>query len=690
MLASLILSLSLVATAPVAEPVPVLDEDARVEVHYDLAVDLVDEEIDVDMAVDITFTKQTEQDGDRVVRFFMTEWRAFLPSSASGITVSDAEGPLSASIDPVEQPGLVLIRVDFRRDLASGESLDLLVSYSLPSNPPPVELNERVEVILEDQVVVNDAVVAWAFYSDPRADTWTAEFSLPPGFVGPLRDDLWRRRDGTRMLEASGDSFVYDFIVLENDEAMSENVVAFDGQAITVRHWPGDLVWRQRVAEQITGNLPVLIELIGRDWPDRPLVVQQSAQTLGTSYGGWYTGGDNRITIGRSINPELVLHELSHVWFRYDNLADRWLIEGLADEYAALAAHGPTGGDEPEVSLDEAVAFDLADWARPAAVDDLNAVAPEVERWAYQAAWHVTRTTRKTIGVEAFTEATRSILGENRSYPGPADGISSGAERPRSWREFLDLVSEQSDAGGERELAELYAAWVEGEWTDRFEQRSAARRRYLALQERADGAVLPAAVRDPMRDWDFAAADEPMDATERFLDELAVLRAALADHDVPAPVDIDDRFARFATPEEITRYQTELVAAGDNLTGFLERAETLDGRQRIGLIGSDLDARRIAAADAFTAGNLTEAAMLIDEAENLLDEARRRGEIRVVVAGSILSMIVGLLAGRRRRRRARSTVAGSTEPPAPPVTDSTDGSDGYSSSSLEITTSQRS
>lgn len=76
------------------DPVPVLDTDADVEVDYDLAIDLADAEIDVDMAVDITFTKPQEQDGNRIVRYFMTDWYAFLPSSAAGITVSDGDGPL--------------------------------------------------------------------------------------------------------------------------------------------------------------------------------------------------------------------------------------------------------------------------------------------------------------------------------------------------------------------------------------------------------------------------------------------------------------------------------------------------------------------------------------------------------------------------------------------------------------------
>ncbi len=691
MLASLLIALLLpgsqVATTPLADQVPVLDEDADVEVDYDLAIDLVDAEIDVDMALDITYTKPPEQDGNRILRYFMTEWHAFVPSSAEGITVADAEGPLSYTTDSVDQPGLVLVMVDFRRDLSSGESLALSMSYSLPSEPPPVVLEDAAELILEDQVVVNDAAVAWAFYSDPRADAWTAEFTLPPGFVEPLDDEVWRRREGTRVLEASGDDFVYDFVVIENDRAMSETVVAFDGHDITVRYWPDDVAWLDRVSEQITGKLSTLIELTGTAWPGRPLVVQQSAQTLGTSYGGWYTSSDNRITIGRSINPELVLHELSHVWFHYDNLADRWLIEGLADEFAALATDGPTGTSEPEVSLDEEVAFALDGWMDPPSINDTTTSQLEAERWAYQAAWHVMRTTREAIGAEAFTEVTSSMLGDTRSYPGPEGRISTDTDRSRTWREFLDLASDHGS--DEQELAELYATWVEGEWSDRFEQRSAARRRYGDLRARVNGAVLPAAVRGPMRGWDFDAADDAMDLVEQFLDDVESLSARLADRGLSLPIDFDDRFARFASAEEMAAYRADVVIAGDDVINLLDRVASVDRWQRIGLIGTDVDAPGTAAVDAFTEGDFEEVATVTDAGDVLLDSARRRGGTRVAVAGSTVLIVLGaLLAGfvRRRRRHRHDDVPDAVPGPI----DVAAGEAGYNSSSEDITTSQRS
>lgn len=693
MLAALLLVFPLfgspVATAPLADPVPVLDEDAEVDVEYDLAIDLVDAEIDVDMAVDITYVKPQERDGNLIVRYLMTEWHALVPSSAERISVADAEGSLSFTTDSVDQPGIMLLEVDFRRDLSSGDSVTLSVSYSLPSEPPPLDLDATVELILEDQVVVNDAAVAWAFYSDPRADSWTAEFTLPPGFVEPLDDGMWRRREGTRDLEAAGDEFVYDFVVIENDRAMSETVVPFDGQEITVRYWPDDVAWRDRVSEQITNNLPTLIDLTGTPWPDRPLVVQQSAQTLGTSYGGWFASSDNRITIGRSINPELVLHELSHVLFQYDNLADRWLIEGLADEFAALSTDGSNDGSEPEVSLGEDVAFALDGWVDPPSVDPTTTSQLEAERWAYQAAWHVTRTTREAIGIGAFTEVTRAILGDTRSYPGPDDESSTDTDRPRTWREFLDLVSDHSSE--DTELAELYATWVQGGWNDRFEQRSAARRRYMSLHERVGGAVLPALVRRPMRRWDFDEADEEMGRTEQFLDVVEAVNARLVERGLSLPIDFDDRFARIPTAENMATYRADIATSGDALVRLLDRLDSLDRWERIGLIGVDIDATRTAAIDAFTAGDFAVVDEVTTDGDSLLDSARRRGRTRGALAATAL--LVTLLAvatgfGRwRRDRRRRHDRAPRSEAG---LLGRADGASGYSSSSDEITTSQRS
>ncbi len=717
MLASLLLSLALsgspvsgapvVSTAPkaptasTADAVPVLDEDANVVVDYDLDIDLAGREIDVDMQVDITYVKAQEQDGNRILRYFMTEWHAFLPSSAVDIAVADVEGPLPFVVEDVDQPGLVLVKVDFRRDLSSGESLMLSMGYSLPSEPPPIELDQTVELILEDQVVVNEAAVAWAFYSDPRADAWTAEFNLPPGFADP-DDDTWRRRPGTRTFETSGDEFVYDFVVIENDEAMVEAVVPFDGQVITVRHWPGDDEWRERVTEQITDNLPTLVEAVGRSWPERPLVVQQSAQTLGTSYGGWFTSSDHRITIGRSVSPELILHELAHVWFQYDNLADRWLIEGLADEFASLAAHGSATGPEPDVSLQDGVAFPLDEWVDPPSIDDTTATRLEAERWAYQASSYVTRATREMIGADAFTEATRSVLGGARSYPGPDDASpepGNSAVDPRTWHEFLDLAAAHTvDENG---LAELYARWVVGEWTDQFEQRSAARERHEMLQQAAGGAVLPTAVRTPMREWRFDAADDAMAESERLLDEVERLRPRLVDRDLSLPSDFEDRLARLATVDEISTYRVAVVSAGDDVMGLLDRIDSLDRWQRIGLVGTDIDALETAAIDTFTAGDLASSRQAVLDGERLLDGTRRRGVISAGVAVTALAVAMGpgvwILRRRRRRRRRRpdrQEGAPMTRPGPPldaePVIDLTDGAGPYSSSSSETTTSQRS
>lgn len=475
---------------------------------------------------------------------------------------------------------------------------------------------------------------------------------------------------------------------------MSETIVPFDGHEITVRYWPGDVVWRDRVSEQITGNLPTLIELTGTDWPDRPLVVQQSAQTLGTSYGGWYTSSDNRITIGRSINPELVLHELSHVWFQYDRLVDRWLIEGLADEFAALAADGPSGDSLPEVSLDDELAFALNSWVDPPSVDDTTTDRLEAERWAYQASSHVTRTTRELIGVDAFTYVTRSILGGVPSYPVHEGEPADGPDRRRTWREFLDLASDHT--ADEQELAELYATWVEGGWTDRFEQRSVARQRYGALQDRVDGVVLPAAVRLPMRDWDFAGAGDAIDATQQLLDDVEVLRTRLGDRGVTLPADFADRFAGSASVEELATYQADILAVGDDVIGFVERIDSLDRWQRIGLIGADLDLSRPAALDAFEAGDFSEATGQIERGGTLLDGARQRGVVRLVVACSISLITLALLIGfRRRRQRPRRRRHGRdgrqpTDAPLAPDIDLTAEAVGYISSSSEITTSQRS
>ena len=682
--------------APAVDPVTVSPDEVEVHADYRHEVDLPDGEIDVEVAIDLSFDKPSERVNRGVIDYFLTQWFTIVPSGAAAIAGFDDIGPLSVElVESDEAPGLQIAAVDLRGNLSSGRSTGFTLTYSLPSAPPPVELEAAGNLLLEDQVVVNRAAVGWAFFTDPGLDSWTAEISLPEGFDPPPGiDEKWSVED--RVLRSNGSDFVYDYVVAENDSAMGQEVVEIQGSRITVRYWPGDLAWRDLVIEQIEEGLPRLVDLVGRPWPDRPLVVQQSAETLGTSYGGWYANGEHAITIGPSVNDELILHELSHVWFNYNNLGDRWLVEGLADEFASLAVDGGSENPAPVSRTDEH-AIALRAWFPP---DDIEAAEPdaaEAEQWGYDASWMTIRQVRELIGTEAFTETVRTVLDGGRSYPGPGsdqqifrrsaiDPSGNGTIGP-GWRQFLDLAA---DHGDEEELSRLFADWVEGSWTGRFDRRTGARVRYRTLADRADGFILPEAVRRSMRDWSFPQAEAAMERTDEFLDDLERLRLRLAQRGLALPDDVGDRLAEAPTIDDIDRYGADLTATGDEIVAFVDRSSALTAIERVGLVGGNLDGIRRDAVLAFDRGDLAGATRSVDIGRSRIAGARSSGSFRLSVALLIVLVAAGLLIGSRRRRRhvffapgtRRHPVTGngSPEPVRSPTAPGSDDSDGSSPS----------
>ena len=593
-----------------------------------------------------------------------------------------------------------MVEIGFRRNLFNGRTTEVTVSYSLPTAPPPTELSESYDVSLEEQVVVNDATAGWSFFSDPGLDSWTATIELPPGFDEVDDDDapdLWTEgRDdedpSIRTLEASGDTFRYDFVVLENASAMLETPVEFGDHEIIVRYWPGDTAWRDRLVEQITENLPVMVELVGRPWPDRSLVVQESAQTLGTGYAGWYTSVDHHITIGPSVDDNLILHELAHVWFNFNNFHDRWLTEGLAEEFATLTANrvsdetdgnGNTDTDTDssvDVSLSSRHAAPLKSWGWEWLGEDYTeeefADSRDREAWGYDASWHTIRRTREIVGLESFTEVVSSILDGQRSYPGPGaepvvvfdpdgdDVWSATRDYGPKWEEFFDIASAY---GPDEEISDLYRDWVEGEATLRFDSRMILRTRMAELTDRLDGLVLPEAVREPMRNWDFDDAEEAIDAGEAFVDSLEDQRRDLANYELDDPADLPDRLAAIAAVDELDEYRAELTTAVNDLVTFEVRAGSTSLVEQIGLLRSTFDADHAEARARFSAGDFAGASTATDRATALADDAETKGWIRIAIAAALLVLLIAALLwfGRRRRRRKRAAEP-SGQPPAAP------------------------
>ena len=133
------------------------------------------------------------------------------------------------------------------------------------------------------------------------------------------------------------------------------------------------------------------------------------------------------------------MHEASHAWFNDALFAERWIYEGLAEEYAwrvqkrvgGSAGFGPL---EPDADDPGHVALDR--WTFPQVIRDQE--TDDRERYGYEASFWVIHTIVEAAGVEHMQTAYASADDNRTAYVGAA-----GPEMVAvvdDWHRFLDLA----------------------------------------------------------------------------------------------------------------------------------------------------------------------------------------------------------------------------------------------------------
>ncbi len=107
-------------------------------------------------------------------------------------------------------------------------------------------------------------------------------------------------------------------------------------------------------------------------------------------YAGFYDPETDEITISEDLDDLTIIHEASHAWFNRSLFTERWITEGLADEYAARVLRELDRGypDPPASSPTEEAAFPLSDWPPPAAIRDEESQDRESYGYARQLGAH--------------------------------------------------------------------------------------------------------------------------------------------------------------------------------------------------------------------------------------------------------------------------------------------------------------
>jgi hypothetical protein len=158
-------------------------------------------------------------------------------------------------------------------------------------------------------------------------------------------------------------------------------------------------------------------------------------------YAGWYSRTDNTIEIGDELDAQVVLHEISHMWFNDLLFTTRWIDEGLAQEYAAraVAQLGGKPATPNAVNVHAPAAIPLEAWDTV----DLQAQNSQArETFGYNASWLVVHRLTDEIGVDAVRRVIAAAskdampyLGTTNPKPRAARARGSGSSITSTRRE---------------------------------------------------------------------------------------------------------------------------------------------------------------------------------------------------------------------------------------------------------------
>ena len=631
-------------------PVALAADDVEISTASQYVVDPGNAAIHV--AVDVTAVnrKPDAVRGGTVTRYFYDGVNLGVQPEATHLHATQDGAAIKVTAS--NHDGYRLVTVLFTRNIFFKESAKVRLTFDLPAGTPRSRSDVRVGTAFA-------TFVAWAF-----GDQGTVRVEVPPGFTADTTGSEMRRATGSEGQQvftattaaAPGWSA---WVNARNDAGLTNEPIALaGGERIVVRGWPEDPLWRDRVVSALTRAVPDLVSRIGLPWPvDGALSVTEVHTPLLEGYAGFYDSATDTITISEELDDATIVHEASHAWFNGGLFSDRWIDEGLAEEYASrvLKAGGGTATAPAAVKRTAAVAFPLNDWPAPAPIS--NKASDAREKYGYDASWTVVRAILAQAGEDGMRRVFRAADAGTTAYVGHAP--PERTTLPNDWRRFLDLSEQLGGAGGATALVAKWAATTGAQAS--LTARDTALREYRTLLAEGGSWAAPVVVRMAMDGWAFDRADQAMARAEDVLARRDELAAAAA-HEGLTPASAME--AAYEGASTTTGLDDALAGVAATATSLAEVAaahaaaeQPRDWLTSLGLDGEDPDAGVAAARAAWQAGDLETATARASDAAAVLAAAPGNGRTRVIVVGGGavgLVLVLGILVVVRRRRRSRA------------------------------------
>lgn len=649
LLIAAVFALLLAVAPPSARPALAAVDSLRTKASATYTLDLAARRVHV--AIDITVT-DLKPNTQQFVYFYDTFGFA-VQNDASSVRVS---GGSSDGVTTRKRDGYTEAVVTISEPLYYRQSTSFTIRYDLVGGEPRSETPTRVGAAYSTFGV-------WA-WGDPGRST--VEVRTPAGLDTRFNGDAMQVTSSAsgQVLRATpaDPSRFFTIITAEDDGAYTQTRVSLPGGVeIVVQSWPEDGAWKASVTGTLRLAMPELRALIGLDWPvAHDLDVRERYTPDLEGYAGLFRTDEERIEVSEDLNPVVIVHEASHAWFNDGLFLDRWIYEGLAEEYAWRAM--TAAGLEPQALPDEPDPSDpgwqaLVHWEFPKVIRDQD--TEDEETYGYNASFWVVHEVVAAVGVEQMAAAFAAAAMNRTAYPGA--GTPEAVAAIDDWRRFLDLVEpldRPDPASVDTAFGKYVMTTIEAQ---QFALRARARSEYRALLAAGDGWLPPWSVRSLMGTWSFTGASAAMEQAMTVLarrDQVAAAASALGLRpDGALRAAYEGATSGFTGATAIAEQQLEALAAIRAAKAAVEA--TPDFVAQVGLLGATPGAAYDGARTAFEAGRLEDAIAGAAEASSIVAGAAAAGSQRLLVGGIAIGgalLLLLLLVAFLRRRRSPAVV----------------------------------
>ena len=535
---------------------------------------------------------------------------------------------------------------DLTPNLVYGRPQTITITYELPGEAPRSKGATRVNEGFAGWAAlgIGDRGKADIVVSVPKSYevTFSKDVKVPIGLEGGRH--VYRIKG----LKDSDDAFM--FVSALNDKRLDTERISVGDRRVAVKAWPGDTRWQGFATRSVREGLPALEELIGVPPAQDQLSIVESSRTYQMGYAGVFITGEDSIEVGDRLDKHVLLHELSHAWFNQHLFTDRWVTEGLAEEFSnqALDELGGTAKDPKPIRASSRYAMPLNAWTTFGPLDPTTA---QIDRFGYEAAYAVIHDLAEDVGPENMQKVLAAANSRLIAYQG--DPEAEETHVPRDWRYFYDLLEHVGDSDEAEDLFEDHV--LTREQSGLFAQRRGILRAYDELESAGDGWSPPLDVRESLAAWEFSEARGAIQSADLLLEDARGVAATLAKADIDVADDLEQQYENAKPLSEFSAAVESYQKAADDIVALHQRAGDANPVARVGLLTSDMGFDDIE--QAMADGDVKAVGPMVTASAETLGSATLRGAL-TLAAVLLVGLGLGLWLGRRRRRGRRDDSGG--------------------------------